>query len=33
MSNNRAFLNAQSLMLDITDAKYDKASEDLRKKR
>jgi prohibitin 2 len=33
MSNNRAFLNAQSLMLDITDSKYDKASEDLRKKR
>jgi len=32
-SNNRAFLNADSLMLDITDSKYDKASEDLRKKR
>lgn len=29
-SNNRAYLNADSLLLDITDAKFDKASEDLR---
>lgn len=29
-SNNRVFLNAQSLMLDITDARFDKATEDLR---
>lgn len=32
-SNNRAFLNAGSLMLDITDPKYDKSAEDLRKRR
>lgn len=32
-SNNRAFLNAQSLMLDITDAKFDKATEELRKRK
>jgi len=32
-SNNRMFLNAQSLMLDITDPKYDKATEELRKKK
>lgn len=32
-SNNRAFLNTQSLMLDITDSKYDKASDELRTKK
>lgn len=32
-SNNRAFLNAGSLMLDITNEKYDKSAEELRKKR
>lgn len=31
-SNNRAFLNASSLMLDITDNKFDISSEGLRKK-
>ena len=29
-SNNRAFLNSSSLMLDITDNKFDIASEKLR---
>ncbi|RNA16339.1 Prohibitin-2 [Brachionus plicatilis] len=32
-SNNRAFLNTQSLMLNLTDPKYDQASEELRKKK
>lgn len=32
-SNNRVFLNAQSLMLDITDSKFDKATEELRTKK
>lgn len=32
-SNNRAFLNADALLLDITDAKFDKATEELRKKK
>jgi len=32
-SNNRAFLNSQSLMLDITDSKFDKATDDLKKRR
>lgn len=32
-SNNRAFLNASPLMLDITDMKFDTSSEALRKKR
>lgn len=32
-SNNRAFLNAGSLMLDITDKKYDQSADDLKKKR
>jgi len=32
-SNNRAFLNSESLMLDITDSKYDKSSEELRTKK
>lgn len=31
-SQNRAFLNASPLMLDITDTKFDKSSEGLRKK-
>lgn len=32
-SSNRVFLNAQSLMLDITDSKFDKATEELRMKK
>ncbi len=32
-SNNKAFLNSQSLMLDITGATFDKASEELRSKK
>lgn len=32
-SNNRAFLSSGSLMLDINDPKFDKASEELRNKR
>lgn len=32
-SNNRAFLNSSALMLDITDSKFDIASESLKKKR
>jgi prohibitin 2 len=32
-SQNRAFLNSQSLMLDITDPKFDKATEELRVKK
>ena len=29
-SNNRSYLNASSLMLDINDPKFDTLSEDLR---
>lgn len=32
-SNNRAFLKAEGLMLDIVDSKFDKLAEDLRGKR
>lgn len=32
-SNNRAFLNSSALMLDITDLKFDVASENLKKRR
>lgn len=32
-SNNKAFLNADSLLLDINDIKFDKASEELRTKK